>query len=371
MPKIAHLTSVHPRFDTRIFYKMCKSLASNNFDVNLVVADGKGDETIDGVKIFDVGRSRGRLDRIINAPQRIFFKANQLDSDIYHLHDPELLPVGLRLRKLGRKVIFDSHEDVPQDLLYKPYLNKATRWILSNAFATFQSHACSQIHGIVAATPFIRDKLISINPNSVAISNFPLTQELESETLWSDKHPEVCYVGGIDRSRGILEMCRAMELVNSKVRLNLVGTINKHKLENNLKKSNGWQSINTFGFLNRAGVRKVLDRSIAGLVTLHPIHTYIHSQPIKMFEYMSAGIPVIASNFPLWRKIIEENNCGLVVDPLNPKAIAEAIDKLVSNPNLARKMGENGRRAVEEKYNWPIEEKTLLSFYERILVGEQ
>ena len=129
----------------------------------------------------------------------------------------------------------------------------------------------------------------------------------------------------------------------------------------------GWQRVNALGFLDRAGVRDVLGRSMAGLVTLHPVINYIDALPVKMFEYMSAGIPVIASDFPLWREIIAGNDCGLLVDPLNPAAIAEAIDTLVSNPTMAQRMGENGRRAVEERYNWGIEEQKLMAFYERIL----
>ena len=129
----------------------------------------------------------------------------------------------------------------------------------------------------------------------------------------------------------------------------------------------GWQRVNALGFLDRAGVRDVLGRSMAGLVTFHPAPNHIDAQPNKMFEYMSAGIPVIASDFPLWREIIAGNDCGLLVDPVNPAAIAEAIDTRVNNPDMAQRMGENGRRAVEARYNWGIEEQKLLAFYEQIL----
>jgi len=129
----------------------------------------------------------------------------------------------------------------------------------------------------------------------------------------------------------------------------------------------GWQRVNVLGFLDRAGVRDVLGRSMAGLVTFHPAPNHIDSQPNKMFEYMSAGIPVIASDFPLWREIIAGNDCGLLVDPLNPAAIAEAIDYLISHPEEAERMGRNGRRAVEEQYNWEHEATKLIQFYEQIL----
>ena len=129
----------------------------------------------------------------------------------------------------------------------------------------------------------------------------------------------------------------------------------------------GWQNVNEYGFLDRLGVRNILARSAAGVVTFYPLPNHVDAQPNKMFEYMSAGIPVIASHFPLWREIIEDNQCGLLVDPLNPEAIANAIDYLINNPQEARSMGQNGRRAVEEKYNWTIEQQKLLEFYQRIL----
>jgi glycosyltransferase involved in cell wall biosynthesis len=119
--------------------------------------------------------------------------------------------------------------------------------------------------------------------------------------------------------------------------------------------------------VGREGVREVLGRSVAGLVTFHPLPNHIDAQPNKMFEYMSAGIPVIASDFPLWREIIAGNQCGLCVDPNNPTAIAAAIQYLVLHPHEARRMGENGRKAVLDRYNWSAEEQKLFRLYEDIL----
>jgi glycosyltransferase involved in cell wall biosynthesis len=346
---------------------MCSSLAKAGWKTSLIVADGKGDEQRNGVNICDTGAKKGRLDRMFNATRRVCCKAVELDADIYHLHDPELIPIGLKLKYAGKKVIFDSHEDVPKQILSKPYLNKPLLILISEFYAAFENFACKHFDGIVAATPYIRKKFFQINPRSVDINNFPLLDELNSNVTWDRKLHEVCYVGGIGKIRGIQEVCDAMGLVKTDVKLNLCGKFEEADVELSVKSKSGWKNINELGFLDRAAVKQVLSRSVAGLVTFLPLPNHIDAQPNKMFEYMSAGIPVIASDFPLWREIIAGNQCGLLVDPLDPAKIAEAIDYLVTHPNEARRMGENGRKAVVERYNWHIEEQKLLTFYDELL----
>ncbi|MDR2219357.1 MAG: glycosyltransferase family 4 protein [Methylobacillus sp.] len=367
--RIVHLTSVHPRYDTRIFLKECSSLAQHGYEVALVVADGRGNEIRDDVSIIDVGRATGRLNRMVGITRLVYDKAAELDADIYHLHDPELLPVGLKLKRRGKEVIFDTHEDVPRQLLSKPYLHPFFRHILAWGFAHFERYACVRLDGVIAATPFIRDKFLKINPRTVDINNFPMLGELSAQSDENTARTQVCYVGGIEAVRGIREIVRAMEKVSANVRLELAGAFTDPELSAEVRGYAGWQRVDERGFVDRAGVRAILGRSFAGLVTLHPISNYLDALPVKMFEYMSAGIPVIASNFPLWREIIEGNDCGLCVDPSRPDDIANAINFLAQNPEQARAMGANGQRAVRERYNWAVEEKKLLVFYTRLQKG--
>jgi glycosyltransferase involved in cell wall biosynthesis len=191
--------------------------------------------------------------------------------------------------------------------------------------------------------------------------------ELDTHVPWQTKAAEVCYVGTIAEMRGVKELVRAMALTRSDARLNMVGAYAEPEVEAEVRTYDSWNKVNDLGVQNRLGVAEVLGRSVAGLVTLHPATNYLDSLPIKMFEYMSAGIPVIASNFDLWKTIVEESHCGICVDPLDPAAIAAAIDYLVNHPEEAKKMGENGRQAVLSRYNWAQEEVKLIAFYKRLL----
>lgn len=363
MRKIVHLTSAHPRNDIRIFVKQCRTLAAHGYDVTLVVADNRGDAHADGVTIVDVGRPAGRLDRIFKTTRKVFDRAASLDADMYQLHDPELIPAGLRLKSLGKTVLFDSHEDVARQLVGKPYLGPLSRRLLPALFSAYERFACSRFDGIIAATPCIRDLFLQINPATVDINNFPIIGEFADTRPRPVKRNQVCYVGAISGIRGIRQLVAATALLQSGARLHLAGQFLDPAAETQVKADPGWHKVVALGVLDRSGVRALLSQSIAGVVTLLPSPNHVESLPTKMFEYMSAGIPVIASDFPLWRRIIEGSRCGVCVDPLDPAAIAAAIDYLAAHPEVAASMGENGRKAIAKHYNWGIEATKLIDFY--------
>lgn len=363
---VAHLTSVHPRWDTRLL-KMCTSLVKNGFIVNLVVADGKGNEILDGFKIVDAGSFNGRLRRIVNGTRAVLKEGLMLNADLYHIHDPELLPVAMLLILKGKKVIFDSHEDVSKQILSKPYLNMPLLYLISKIYSICEIFICKRLTGIIAATPKIRDKFLEININVIDVNNYPVLSEFAGVTKKISRKNMVCYVGSISLIRGIEEIVHSLTLTKSNVTLNLVGEFTEQELKRQINLKKGWHRVKDFGFLDRAGIKKIFSNSLAGLVVFHPLPNHIHAQPNKIFDYMSAGIPVIASNFPLWREIVETNQCGLCIDPLNPKEIARAIDYIITHKSEAKIMGRNGRNTIVKKYNWANESKKLIDFYSMLL----
>lgn len=365
--RVCHFTSAHPSDDVRIFHKECVTLAEAGFHVTLVVANGK-EEVVQGVNIVSANvPPAGRYSRMLKTSRSVYKKALSLDADIYHFHDPELLPYGLKLKKRGKKVIFDAHEDVSKQIMGKFWINKYLRKIASVSFHSYENYIAKRLDYILTATPFIRDRFLEVNKNSIDINNYPMLSELQDESDWKNKKNEICYIGGMTKIRGIEELVDAISLVEG-IKLNLAGDFDQESFKNELMAKPAWtEKIIAHGLVSRKETAKIMAESKIGIVTFLPLPNHVDAQPNKMFEYMSAAIPVIGSDFPLWREIIIKNKCGICVDPENPAEIAEAIVRIISDEEKSKEMGRNGRRMILEKYNWSIEAKKLIGVYNLVM----
>lgn len=363
---VFQLTSVHSYEDTRIYFKECSSLAKIGYKIHLVAPDAP-DTIIEDIHLYSVPKIKdNRLKRMTKTVWCVYEKARKINADIYHFHDPELIPIGLALKAQGRKVIYDVHEDLPRQILNKHYIPKTLRKAISFLIEIIENFSAKHFDGIVAATPFINERFSKIGCNTVNVNNYPILSELYiPEINWEAKEKAVCYIGGIWEQRGIYEMVEAIGQTNAKILL--AGKFPHAEQRHKAVSMPGWANVKELGHLNRKGVADTLSKSMAGLVVLHPIINYLDALPVKMFEYMSAGIPVIASNFPLWKEIVEGNECGICVNPMNPEAIANAIKWIINNPEKAKLMGQNGRKAIQKKYNWENEGEKLCNFYQEII----
>jgi glycosyltransferase involved in cell wall biosynthesis len=359
--KIVHLTTLHPPEDVRILLKECRTLAVNGHDV-VLAARVPTETTIEGVRVVPVGTREVRsgvpgLARRLLAAWRAARKAK---AGAYHLHDPELIPVGLML-KIGRaRVVYDVHEDTPLDLVS---LGDRESRRLARFWRALERLAGAHFDAIVAATPGIAR---SFPPGkTVVVRNFPLVAETTAFAGPTQREREraVVYLGRISEDRGVWTMLAAAESADAT--LVLAGPVPQRLLDD-LRRNPAWNRADYRGWLSREEVAVELKRSRAGLLVLEPRQAYLESLPVKLFEYMAAGIPVVASDFPAWREILAPARCGLLVDPSSPEAVGEAIEWVLEHPEKAGEMGARGRAVVQERYTWERESTELIALYERL-----
>lgn len=372
--RVCHLSSVHKGLDIRIFHKECVSLAKAGYDTHLVIGAKPADveeAARYGVTVhpIDYIPKANRLARMSFHARRCYLVAKNLDADLYHFHDPELIPYGVLLARSGKKVIFDAHEDLPAAIDSKDWIPLPARRIVAAACRALENVGARYLSAIITATPFIAHHFEGAAKQIIVINNYPVWGELvipAHDAL--PRRDNVCYVGNLEVIRGIREIVRAAGMIQPK--LLLAGRFPTDDLRNEVTRYPGWDNVKEYGFVNRQGIAEIMSQSFSGLVIFHRVPNFVNAQPIKMFEYMSAGVPVIASEFPRWRKVIEGGQCGICVNPNNPEKISAAIEYLRAHPEEVARMGMNGRKAVKDKYRWDGEELKLLSLYGN-LIGAQ
>ena len=363
--KVCHMSSAHGQEDTRIFHKECVSLANAGYDVYQITKGKTYDKN--GIHVVGIDSSvTGRISRMLVTTDKIYKKALEIDAEIYHAHDPELLPVLLKLKHKGKKTIFDSHEHTVGTINEKEYIPKPLRYIVRNIYEAYQTYACKHMDAVITATPNITDYFKSVGCKRVIdLCNFPLLKGVFLEPDYKSRI--ISFAGGTSGQWNHDCIINAINEIDNVTYL-LCGSDNSYVAK--IKEIPGWEKVDFRGVIPFEQVAGLLRHSAVGLSLLTPgANTDWQNGNMantKIFEEMMAGLPVVCTNFVRWKRFVEKYDCGICVDPQNVKEIKEALLKLINNPKLARSKGLNGRRAVEEQYNWGIEEKKLLALYQEI-----
>lgn len=360
--KVFHLTSVHSRYDNRIINKQCVSL-SKHFDTYLVVADGLGAENYSDVNILDVGKALNRFHRILVKSYSVFNLAKKNGADVYQIHDPELLIFGFIYSLFGRKVIYDIHEDYITSLSTKSYLSSWFKKIIPFFFTYVEIFLSFKMEKIIAEKYYVNRF-----PNALPILNYPHKDKLKGINAFDKNSVVLLYTGNITIDRGA-SVIKELANKNDNINFKLVGkcsgsTNNELELSNQL-------NIELIGLNRYVPFEEITShykmKAFAGIALFPDNPHYFEKELTKFFEYMAVGLPIIASNFPVWKKLIEDNGVGICVDINNKNEFFSAIEYLKKNPDKVKSMSNKGKSLVSSSYNWENEFEKLLNFYKNYI----
>lgn len=358
--RIAHLSTLHPPRDNRIFNKECASLAAVGADTWFIGA--QDDNEVDqGVQVVGIGKSRGLFQRLVRSQVRAWRALSRVKPQLVHVHDPELIPmVWLWKRLHGAAAIYDAHEDLVGQMDDKAYIPRPLHPLAMAYAKLLVRWADWGFDGIVAATPHIRS--LYRNRNAVVVHNYPYLRDYPV----GGSNPvdgRLVYVGMLSQGRQVDVMVDAVRRVPNAT-LVLAGKADPDVLP--LLEGEDPQ-VDYRGLLPAAEVPALIGTASLGLVFLKPLKNYVDSLPTKLFEYLAAGIPAIVSDFPWLRQLLADTDCCVFVDTTTADAPSSAIAELLADPARCQEMGRRGREAIEEVFNFEAEVPTLVGVSERAL----
>lgn len=374
MTKICHVTSVHNTNDVRIFKKECTSLAKkDNYEV-FIVGEGSENRNENNVQFVACGeRPKSRKERMLRFSKKVVDEALNLNADVYHLHDPELLRYAFKFKKNNKKVIYDSHENDLESIDDKSYMPKIMRNIFKIYYSSLQKRILPKLDGIVVVSPQMIDNYRKYNENIVLVENFPIFKEDKPREVLKSIDGRFIFAGGVSDLWSHKEIISAINDIDN-CEYYIYGDGEEsyiEELENIAEKS----KVHICGKVSFDKVQEEIEKAQFVFSVLKPSKgTFGWEGTLgntKLFEAMGKGKPVIASKLSLWKDIVENNHCGICVDPYNVDEIKKTIKKMLSlDAETIAIMGENGKKAIVEEYNWNICEKKLFQLYDYV-IGER
>lgn len=361
------LTSVHQPFDTRIYHREAKTLVEAGYKVTIIATNAQTHQTVQGINFVDVKRPHWRIGRILN--WLTFIKlALKAKADIYHFHDPDLLIVGLLLKlSTGKPVIYDNHDPYIEAILQREWLPLWSRPIVSKLFGVIEKTIAANLMVIVA-----NELQCERFPKAELIRNYPDLRAFGSKLETLSRKQEVIYVGSLSEARGMFDLVKIAEVLRqTPTVIRVLGPFPNQQLEDQVKQIVEHKHLeHIIKFEGRTPydqVVTVLNNASVGVIPFQDVPDHAIIIPTKLFEYAACGLPVVVSDLPPIRRYMAEMDCGLLVEPGNPEAFAEAVIYLLEHPHEARRLGQNGRSAVFDRYNWATEAERLLGLYQSLL----
>jgi glycosyltransferase involved in cell wall biosynthesis len=364
--RICHISTVHRANDVRIYYKECQSLAAVGFDVHWVAPGPKPE--LSAVIFHAITRPSSRLSRFIIGGWQAFFKVRSIKPDVVHLHDPELLILGLVLNSIGYKVIFDMHELVSKQIADKSYLKSGAK-LAARLYARVERWSVVRFEAVVLAEQGYLAPMQRLYAEHIAkfhvIQNFPdidRIRRIEVSTSLAEGF-NIIYVGGLTAIRGARDMCRAIGEIDD-AHLWLVGPWENDELRTECLGHSWSDRIHETGWLPWEEVIALVKAGDLGLCMLDPVENYRTSLPVKVFEYLSCSIPVLASDFQLWKQTFTSGVAFCT--PGDSNELAKAIGALKHNPEELENLRSGGSELVNNRFNWQNEALKLVQIYKNI-----
>jgi len=374
--KICILSSSHPALDQRVFYKQARALAQSGDHVVLIAQHDK-DETVDGVRIISLTQAHNRFQRMVVLAFQVLYIALKEKAEVYHFHDAELIPVGFVLKIFTKaKVIYDVHESYPHDILAKPWIPWFLRKIVSFAMENIEKLAGRSFDAVITATePITKRFSASKSRRVITLYNFPVLGLLSvpQEIPITNREFDIIHVGSLSPPRLSFMFSVGFELKQRGYHFKwcLLGV--SPEVNQWVEKTLNHDDINmrdNFVFVGKVPYIKVanyLQKSKMG-INHHPAETrFLVSIPVKIFEYMICGLPVVSSALPIIKQLLGGKGCAILTEPGDINQFVEAIAFLLDHPQEAIKMGRIGKKLVEIEYNWSREESKLLVLYAELL----
>lgn len=364
---VVHLSTVHQPRDNRILNKECRALAEAGIKVTLVVG-ADADTTVGLVPIRAI-RRRSRAARLIGSQREAWARLGELRPSLLHVHDPELVPMALLWKHIhGAKVIYDAHEDLVAQIETKPYLNAATRPVARMAAQALVSLAARGADGVVAAT----DKVAAgyrRNSRTEVVRNLPWLADFPTPDPAARVLHRAVYTGDLTEERGLSTMIAVANLVREQVpdfELVLAGRALRG-CQDTVANLPADGSVRALGFLPPTEIPAVIASAQVGLIFLKRLPNYAESLPTKVFEYLAAGVPFLATDFPAWEQLFGPHDAGVFTNTDDVQATAAALTALIQDPDRCARLGANGRRAIETDFRFEDEAAKLVEFTRKLL----